>query len=81
MRRIRTKLVVLLLSVAMLTGVLSGSYQTAQAAEFIGGAAAAEESLQFIFSIMAGMGMSVSLKELFKPRESTVYKGLHRVGI
>lgn len=60
----------------MLTGVLSGSYQTAQAAEFIGGAAAAEESLQFIFSIMAGMGMSISLKELFRPREAEIKKDL-----
>lgn len=76
MKRIRTKLIVLLLSVAMLTGVLSGSYQTAQAAEFIGGAAAAEESLQFIFSIMAGMGMSISLKELFRPREAEIKKDL-----
>ena len=76
MKRIRTKLIVLLLSVAMLTGILSGSYQTAQAAEFIGGAAAAEESLQFIFSIMAGMGMSISLKELFRPREAEIKKDL-----
>lgn len=60
----------------MLTGVLSGSYQTAQAAEFVSGAAAAEESLQFIFSIMAGMGMSISLKELFRPREAEIKKDL-----
>ena len=66
----------LILAVNTLVIGLFGSYTTVPAAEFSAGAIAAGETLEWITAALAGAGISISVKELLKPRQADIEKDI-----
>lgn len=76
MKRIKKKLVAVILAITILGTGLIGSYTTVPAAEFSAGAIAAGETLEWITAALAGAGISISVKELLKPRQAEIEKDI-----
>lgn len=76
MKRIKKKLVAVILAINILGTGLIGSYTTVPAAEFSAGAIAAGETLEWITAALAGAGISISVKELLKPRQAEIEKDI-----
>ena len=67
---------VVILAITILGTGLIGSYTTVPAAEFSAGAIAAGETLEWITAALAGAGISISVKELLKPRQAEIEKDI-----
>ena len=65
-----------ILAITILGTGLIGSYTTVPAAEFSAGAIAAGETLEWITAALAGAGISISVKELLKPRQAEIEKDI-----
>ena len=65
-----------ILAITILGTGLIGSYTTVPAAEFSAGAIAAGETLEWITAVLAGAGISISVKELLKPRQAEIEKDI-----
>ena len=76
MKRIKKKIVAVILAITILGTGLIGSYTTVPAAEFSAGAIAAGETLEWITAALAGAGISISVKELLKPRQAEIEKDI-----
>lgn len=76
MKRIKKRLVAVILAITILGTGLIGSYTTVPAAEFSAGAIAAGETLEWITAALAGAGISISVKELLKPRQAEIEKDI-----
>ena len=76
MKRIKKKLVAVILAITILGTGLIGSYTTVPAAEFSAGALAASETLQWITATLGAVGISISVKELLKPRQADIEKDI-----
>ena len=76
LKRIKKKLVTVILAITILGTGLIGSYTTVPAAEFSAGAIAAGETLEWITAVLAGAGISISVKELLKPRQAEIEKDI-----
>lgn len=75
MRRIKKRLFAFILVIVICSITVVTPYtHIVYAAEI--GVAATSESLQWIFTILASMGMSVSVKELLKPRQADIEKDI-----
>lgn len=65
-----------MLAVSILETGLIGSYTTVPAAEFSAGALAASETLEWITAALGAVGISISVKELLKPRQVDIEKDI-----
>lgn len=65
-----------ILAITILGTGLIGSYTTVPAAEFSAGALAASETLQWITAALGAVGISISVKELLKPRQADIEKDI-----
>lgn len=65
-----------MLAVSILETGLIGSYTTVPAAEFSAGALAASETLEWITAALGAVGISISVKELLKPRQADIEKDI-----
>ena len=65
-----------MLAVSILEMGLIGSYTTVPAAEFSAGALAASETLEWITAALGAVGISISVKELLKPRQVDIEKDI-----
>lgn len=65
-----------MLAVIILGTGLIGSYTTVPAAEFSAGALAASETLEWITAALGAVGISISVKELLKPRQVDIEKDI-----
>ena len=76
MKRIKKKLAAVILAITILGTGLIGSYTAVPAAEFSAGALAASETLQWITAALGAVGISISVKELLKPRQADIEKDI-----
>ena len=65
-----------ILAITILGTGLIGSYTTVPAAEFSAGALAASETLEWITAALGAVGISISVKELLKPRQADIEKDI-----